>query len=199
MTIAKIYARLREEPAGWLRFLITHWPETPSGSLLRRWYWNRRLGFPHDCGYGRAVVFDYPALIHIGNRCDFSSETQFFASESAGIFIGDEVIMGPQCYLRAGNHNIGRLDIPLRDQGHSHKSLPYLGQTYSIVVENNVWLGARVVLLSGAWIGTGTVVSAGSIIKDRIPPNSVVGKCGVYPRRANPPATPVAAQAASLL
>lgn len=183
MTARHFLSRLFDEPRAWLEFVVVRWPESPSGGVLRRAYWRWRLGCPRDCGFGRGVVVDSPALTRVGRNTSFSSETIISASDSAGIYIGDNVITGPRCLLRAGNHRIDRLDIPIRDQGHVYQELDYNGRTYSIVIEDDVWLGANVIVLSGAWIGGGTAVAAGSVVKGRIPPRSVIGRNGIHPRR----------------
>src|SRR6185437_8868880 len=151
VTARHFLSRLFDEPRAWLEFVVVRWPESPSGGVLRCAYWRWRLGCPRDCGFGRGVVVDSPALTRVGRNTSFSSETIISASDSAGIYIGDNVITGPRCLLRAGNHRIDRLDIPIRDQGHVYQELDYNGRTYSIVIEDDVWLGANVIVLSGAW------------------------------------------------
>lgn len=42
-----------------------------------------------------------------------------------------------------------------------------------IVLEENVWLGARVTVLSGVTIGANSVIGAGSVVTRNIPPGSV--------------------------
>jgi acetyltransferase-like isoleucine patch superfamily enzyme len=44
----------------------------------------------------------------------------------------------------------------------------------SVVVGDNTWIGARVVLLSGARIGEGSIVGAGSVVDFEVKPFSVV-------------------------
>src|SRR5699024_1042177 len=45
----------------------------------------------------------------------------------------------------------------------------------SIIVENDVWIGANAVILSGSHISTGAVVAAGSIVTGYVPPYAIVG------------------------
>jgi maltose O-acetyltransferase len=42
-----------------------------------------------------------------------------------------------------------------------------------IVIEDNVWLGARVIVLPGVTIGAGSCIAAGSVVNADIPPRSV--------------------------
>jgi maltose O-acetyltransferase len=44
-----------------------------------------------------------------------------------------------------------------------------------IVLEDDVWLGARVIVMSGVTIGAGSSVGAGSVVTADVPPRSVVG------------------------
>ena len=42
-----------------------------------------------------------------------------------------------------------------------------------IVIEDNVWLGARVTVLGGVTIGEGSCIAAGSVVIDDVPPRSL--------------------------
>lgn len=44
-----------------------------------------------------------------------------------------------------------------------------------IIVEEDVWIGARVVLLSGVTVGRGSTVAAGSVVTKDIPPYCIAG------------------------
>ena len=42
-----------------------------------------------------------------------------------------------------------------------------------VIIEDDVWIGARVIILPGVTIGTGSVIGAGAVISKSIPPYSV--------------------------
>ena len=42
-----------------------------------------------------------------------------------------------------------------------------------VVIEDNVWIGAGVVVCPGAHIGGGAVIGAGSVVAGEIPPKAV--------------------------
>lgn len=44
-----------------------------------------------------------------------------------------------------------------------------------VIVEEDVWIGARVTLLCGVHIGRGAIVAAGAVVNKDVPPYSVVG------------------------
>lgn len=80
--------------------------------------------------------------------------------DCATINIGDNVFIGPNCGLYTANHP---LEIAARNSG--------IEQALPIEIGDNVWLGANVVVLPGVKIGSGTVISAGSVVTKDIPEN----------------------------
>ena len=45
-----------------------------------------------------------------------------------------------------------------------------------VIIGNDVWIGANVVILRGTEIGDNCVIAAGSVVKDIIPPNTLFVK-----------------------
>jgi maltose O-acetyltransferase len=45
---------------------------------------------------------------------------------------------------------------------------------FPVVVEDDVWIGARVIILPGVTIGTGSILGAGSVVAHSVPAYSVV-------------------------
>ena len=45
----------------------------------------------------------------------------------------------------------------------------------NVVIENNVWIGERVCILSGVHIGEGAIIAANSIVTHDVPPYTLVG------------------------
>lgn len=43
-----------------------------------------------------------------------------------------------------------------------------------IVIDDNVWMGYNSIILKGVTIGEGSIVSAGSVVMDNVPPHSIV-------------------------
>ncbi|WP_331272794.1 DapH/DapD/GlmU-related protein [Motilibacter deserti] len=43
-----------------------------------------------------------------------------------------------------------------------------------VVIEDDVWIGANVVILPGRTISTGSIVGAGSVVTKDVPPRTVV-------------------------
>lgn len=45
----------------------------------------------------------------------------------------------------------------------------------AIIIEDEVWLGANSIILSGVTIGKGAIVAAGSVVTKDVPPYTIVG------------------------
>ncbi len=87
-----------------------------------------------------------------------------FLGAQGGIKIGSDVIMGPRVNIHSENHCYDDGKTPIRLQG-----VRRLG----VIVENDCWIGAGVIILDGVHIGRGCVVAAGSVVNKSIPAYSV--------------------------
>lgn len=113
--------------------------------------------------------------IFIGENFSCGEHVEINACISLGIYIGHNVLMARGAYLRAANHRFDRMDIPINQQGHDAASIDYQNKKYSIVIEDNVWIAANSIILSGAKIGTGSVVGAGAVVTGKeYPPYSII-------------------------
>lgn len=82
-----------------------------------------------------------------------------------GTVIGNFVMMGADCAFFTRNHRFDRTEIPMCRQGET--------VVKPVIIGDDVWLGARVILLPGAVIGHGAVIGAGSVVSGEIPPMAV--------------------------
>ncbi|MCX6128908.1 MAG: acyltransferase [Proteobacteria bacterium] len=78
--------------------------------------------------------------------------------------------LGHRCRLGYG---VVILDSKLHELASSRRHLRPAAQAVSI--GDDVWIGTRAVILAGVSIGQGSVVAAGSVVCDDVPPFSVVG------------------------
>jgi acetyltransferase-like isoleucine patch superfamily enzyme len=44
-----------------------------------------------------------------------------------------------------------------------------------VVIEDDVWAGAHVIILKGVTIGHGSIIAAGSVVTKSFPPYSIIG------------------------
>ena len=53
-----------------------------------------------------------------------------------------------------------------------HKNI-FESYTAPVVIKKNAWITVGVIILAGVTIGEGSVIAAGSVVKDDIPPNCI--------------------------
>jgi len=87
----------------------------------------------------------------------------------AKIQIGNDVMFGPKVTVLGGNHNIDLTGMPMT------KAPYHPERDKGIVIENDVWVGAGVILLDGAYLSEGTVIAAGAVVNKVTEPFSVYG------------------------
>ena len=66
------------------------------------------------------------------------------------------VMMGPNVSIYTSNHKFDRTDIPMIKQGNS--------ETKPVIIENDVWIGANVIILPGVTIHEGSIIAAGAVV-----------------------------------
>ncbi len=81
------------------------------------------------------------------------------------VTIGDHCMAANGCLITDADHRFDDWSVPVTHQGFTHK-----GPT---VVEDNVWLGAHVVVTGGVRIGARSVIGAGSVVTSDIPPGVI--------------------------
>jgi acetyltransferase-like isoleucine patch superfamily enzyme len=87
-----------------------------------------------------------------------------FIGGGGPLVIGEHVIMGQHVSFHPENHRFDQSDIPIKDQGVERKG---------ITIEDDVWVGSNVTFLDGAYVGRGSVIGAGSIVRGEIPAHSI--------------------------
>ena len=101
------------------------------------------------------------------------------------IAIADNVHIGNNAYIdgRGGieigtNTHISR-NFVVHSSSHNYrgKRIPY-DETYdlkAVKIERNVWIGTNVIVIPGVNIGEGSIVGAGTVVTQDIPPKAIVG------------------------
>jgi virginiamycin A acetyltransferase len=84
-----------------------------------------------------------------------------------GITIGSNVLIAANCTFSPTTHEYRSRERLIREQGFVIPS-PLFGGRSGIAIEDDVWIGANCVILEGAYIRRGAVVSAGSVVKDEL-------------------------------
>ena len=99
----------------------------------------------------------------LGNNVNFNN---MLITGGGKVTIGDNFHSGIECQMITGYHNF--------DHG---ESIPY-DSTYinkDIYIDDNVWLGNRVIILGGVHIGEGAIIQAGSVVVSDIQKYGIAG------------------------
>lgn len=111
---------------------------------------------------GCYVIADRDVEVQIGPRTYIGHRCLLYGH--GGIRIGCDVLMANDVQLICGSHTFARRDIPIRAQPPDERP---------IVIEDDVWLAASVIVLGGVTIGQGAVVGAGAVVTRSLPPYSI--------------------------
>ena len=103
------------------------------------------------------------AGIRIGRDC-LIGEYSIIRGQG-GVTLGDRVFTSPFTQIIAVNHVFDDPRTSFVDQGITAQG---------IVIEDDVWLGASVVVTDGVRVGKGAVVAAGAVVTKDVPPHTVV-------------------------
>lgn len=154
-------------PRTWVRWLVNPFVhKRGKGSIIRRRTRMDVLPF-NDFALGAdSVIEDFCTInngvgaVHIGDRSLIGMGNVVIGPVS----IGNDVIFAQNIVASGLNHNYEDISRPIHAQGVS---------TRPIVVEDECWIGANVVLTAGVRIGKHSVVAAGSVVTKDIPPLSI--------------------------
>lgn len=108
---------------------------------------------------GGEIVLEERA--NIGFNCEIFSSNR--------VIIGKDNLIAAYTYIvGGGNYKLERTDIPINQQ-------PDFDGKGGVLTEDDVWLGAHVVLLDGTKVGKGSVIAAGAVVSGEIPQYSIAG------------------------
>ncbi|PIP01432.1 MAG: galactoside O-acetyltransferase [Zetaproteobacteria bacterium CG23_combo_of_CG06-09_8_20_14_all_54_7] len=107
-------------------------------------------------------LVDSKARLEIGRYGFIGRGVEIDVSEQ--VTIGDHVLIAPGVFITDHSHNI-KAGLLIDAQGCS--SAP-------VCIGDDVWIGARAVILPGVNIGRGAVIGAGAVVTRNVAANSVV-------------------------
>lgn len=97
-------------------------------------------------------------LLEIGDNVFFNQGVNVFAASS--VRIGSRVRLADHATVYDTDFHPVRPDAPTR--------------VAPVVIEDNVWIGRAAIVLPGVTVGRHSVVAAGAVVVDDVPPRSVV-------------------------
>ncbi len=115
------------------------------------------------------IICDNKSKIFINNstiRYNFNCK-----AEKGGIieigknsFINDNCVINSLCKIKIGNNVSLGHNVLLIDHDHDYKNDFKKFVKEEIIIDDNVWIGANVIILKGVHIGANSIIAAGSIV-----------------------------------
>jgi acetyltransferase-like isoleucine patch superfamily enzyme len=109
------------------------------------------------------LVAGFNGSIKIGRGCTIHSFDVLYGF-TGGLRIGDNVRTGTNVNMISANHSFDDITKSPNDQGDSSKG---------IIIGDNVWVGAGVIILDGVEVGANAVLGAGAVVTKNMPENGV--------------------------
>ncbi|GIG41819.1 galactoside O-acetyltransferase [Cellulomonas phragmiteti] len=155
---ALVAERQRAKELTW-RFNMTNPTDVPARQALLRELFGAMgervwVEAPLQVSYGYNVTFGDDVFVNVG----------FTLVDDIEVRIGSRVMIAPNVTITVTGHPVH----PELRSGMSQFSAP-------VTIEDDVWLGAHVVVLPGVTVGAGSIVGAGSVVTKDVPPGVVVG------------------------
>ena len=172
-----LVARIEARWGGWFRV---------AAERLRAQLWRLRGARVGAKGQvGARCVIEQPWLFTSGERVRIEHGTYIkMVGNQAGVTLGDATFIGcgseldVSLPLTIGSHVLIAPGCFITDHGHRHAAgSPIDSQGVDarpVRIGNDVWLGARVVVLPGVTIGDGAVVGAGAVVTRDVAPGAIV-------------------------
>jgi maltose O-acetyltransferase len=134
------------------------------GARARRWFLRSNPNLAAGSYLFENVRIIAPWRLRLG--VDASVSPGSILDCRGGLEIGAHSMIGIEAILLSTSHRHDRLDIPMRRQGLEHEPV-HIGE--------DVWIGARAVVLPGVSVGDGAIVGAGAVVTSDVEPYAVVG------------------------
>ena len=119
---------------------------------------------------GRNVLIKRNAYFGDGSKLKIGNNSQIGINciMDNDVIIGNDVTMGPDVIIYTSSHEYKELEIPINKQGEKEHR--------QVIIGNNVWIGARCIVLPGVTIGDNSIIGANTVVTKDVPANAVF--CG---------------------
>lgn len=128
-----------------------------------------KLGF---CG--NDVVISLPCKMSVPQNVFMKDHTLIqpnvtFIMNKGKVFVGKWSVIASNCIIITDNH-VPTVGVNHRMLGRYHVN----DKVKDIVLEDDCWAGAGVILMNGAKLGRGAIAAAGALVNKEVPPYAVV-------------------------
>lgn len=145
------------------RMTAKHMPLSKKSKVakkMRAWFGKKIMSsVGKDINIEKGAVFN--PKCSLGDKSGIGVCCELYGTVQIGKFVN----MGPEVIVYTRNHRTSRCDLLMQEQGYEEER--------PVIIEDDVWIGRRVIILPGVTIGKGSVIGAGAVVPKSIPPFSV--------------------------
>ncbi len=130
--------------------------------VLRTWCMRRllkKIGI--NSGVGRKAIVDKNVCLGdnsgIGSNCELRGT----------VIIGNNVLMASDVVIYTVSHQFMEKSRLILEQGVTNEA--------PVIIDDDVWIGRRVMIMPGVTINKGAVIAAGAVVTKDVPPYALVG------------------------
>jgi acetyltransferase-like isoleucine patch superfamily enzyme len=124
--------------------------------------------------WGRITIGERILIYGGAVRCELVANPGGAIEIGDGVFLNAGVSISAHHLVKIGNGcQIGNYALLMDNDYHRVGNLREAGASKPIILGNDVWLGAHVIVLKGVTIGDGAVIGAGSVVTRDVPPRAV--------------------------
>ncbi len=127
-------------------------------------------GLVRSCGDNVAIhqgcYFDNLQNMVVGNNVAFNQ--MCYVQGSGGLTIGNDVGFAHGVTIETESHGYTDLSEKIGNQPMIYKP---------VIIEDDVWVGAKVTILAGNTIGKGAIVGANAVVTKSVDPFWIIGGC----------------------
>lgn len=127
--------------------------------LIYRWVkYGRNMHCQFNARFSPSRKIIFGDNVGIGYHCFFQCDIE----------VGNYVLIGSNSvFINSDDHNIYDIGKVIWEAGR--------GDKYKILIEDDVWIGHGVIIMTPVKIGRGAVIAAGSLVNKDVEPYSIVG------------------------
>lgn len=176
-TLWLLMPKNQARPRWWVNLLINpFFHKKGKHSLIRRRVRMDVMPFNKFVLGDNSTIEDFSTInngvgdVIIGNRTRIGLSSVLIGP----VKIGNDVLLAQNIIISGLNHGYKEIDKPISKQPVS---------TRQICLEDECWIGANSVILSGATIGKHSIVAAGSVVNRDVPPYTIVAGNPAVPKK----------------
>jgi acetyltransferase-like isoleucine patch superfamily enzyme len=126
-------------------------------------YRRRRYRLVH---VSKTFFMHRPVVVHTDLRAGEYSFVSFNAYLGPLVSIGNYTILAPEVTVAGGDHRIDLPGVPIYFSGRE--------RIRPTVIEDDVWVGQRVLIKAGVRVGRGSIIAMGSVVTKDVEPYSIM-------------------------